>query len=108
MTVLLRQKRIRDRLRRTRPEAVPASLTASACLSAANLVADFNSSQPCALNVFQREESCSAARGGRVRSHASGFSGLQPRIWPCLLRLVTKAMSDRLLGRRSSFMKRIS
>ena len=25
--------------------------------------------------------------------------GLRPRIWPHLLRLVTKAMSDRLLGR---------
>jgi len=29
------------------------------------------------------------------------FPGLRPRIWPHLLRLVTKAMSDRLLGDRT-------
>jgi hypothetical protein len=36
------------------------------------------------LNVFQR-------------IHLRFFSGLAPLIWPRLLRLVTKAMSDRLL-----------
>src|SRR5467141_3625828 len=29
------------------------------------------------------------------------FPGLRPRIWPHLLRLVTKAMSDRLLARKA-------
>ena len=29
--------------------------------------------------------------------YTSGFSSLRPCIWPHLLRLVTKAMSDRLL-----------
>jgi hypothetical protein len=31
--------------------------------------------------------------------YISGFSDLQPRIWPHLLCLVTKAMSDGLLAR---------
>jgi hypothetical protein len=34
------------------------------------------------------------------------FPSLRPRIWPHLLRLVTKAMSDRLLGRLDEAIRR--
>ena len=52
-----------------------------------------------AANDPRPSASCSARKNPqRIPANTPpAFSGLRPRIWPHLLRLVTKAMSDRLL-----------
>jgi hypothetical protein len=51
-------------------------------------------------NDLRPSASCSARKNPQcIQANTPPvFPGLQPRIWPYLVRLVTKAMSDRLLG----------
>src|SRR3989441_6674274 len=53
-----------------------------------------------AANDPQPSASCSARKNPQCipANTPPVFPGLRPRIWPRLLRLVTKAMSDRLLA----------